>query len=62
MPTRPRYPPARPARHYRRGGDDLRSRGYDVLSLFRTDEEGRLSVNEAFPQRQEAARAARRVV
>lgn len=30
------------------GGDSLRSRGYDVVSVFRTDEEGRLSVNEEF--------------
>ena len=48
------------------GGGDLRSRartgarrgGYDVLSLFRTDEEGHLSVNEAFLERLEAAQAA----
>ncbi len=36
------------------GGDALRSRGYDVISIFRTDEEGRLSVNEAFLERLEA--------
>jgi orotate phosphoribosyltransferase len=40
------------------GGDGLRSRGYDVLSLFRTDEEGRLFVNEEFLKRREAAQAA----
>jgi orotate phosphoribosyltransferase len=40
------------------GGEGLRSRGYDVLSLFRTDEEGRLSVNEEFLRRLEAAQAA----
>ncbi len=39
------------------GGDALRSRGYDVVSLFRTDEEGRLSVNEAFVERLETAQA-----
>ena len=39
------------------GGDALRSEGYDVLSLFRSDEEGRLSVNEAFLSRLEAARS-----
>lgn len=37
------------------GGDALRADGYDVVSLFRTDEAGRLSVNEAFLQRLEAA-------
>ena len=42
------------------GGDALRSEGYDVLSLFRTDEEGRLSVNEAFLSRLEAARSTAR--
>ncbi len=40
------------------GGGHLRSRGYDVLSVFRTNEEGWLSVNEEFLQRLEAARAA----
>lgn len=39
------------------GGDDVRSRGYDVVSLFRTDEEGQLSVTEAYLSRLEAARA-----
>ncbi len=39
------------------GGDALRSRGYDVVSVFRTDEEGRLSVNEEFLIRLEAAQA-----
>ena len=39
------------------GGDALRTRGYDVLSLFRTDEEGRLSINEEFLSRLEAANA-----
>ena len=42
------------------GGDALRSNGYDVLSLFHTDEEGRLSINEAFLSRLEAARSAAR--
>ena len=42
------------------GGDALRSQGYDVLSLFRTDEEGELSINEAFLSRLEAARSAAR--
>jgi orotate phosphoribosyltransferase len=37
------------------GGDALRSRGYDVLSIFRTDEEGRFSVNEEFLRRLQAA-------
>ena len=41
------------------GGDQLRSKGYDVISLFRTDEEGRLSVNPAFLERLAAATAAR---
>ncbi len=40
------------------GGDALRSRGYDVVSIFRTDEEGQLSINEAFLERLAAARAA----
>jgi len=40
------------------GGDALRARGYDVVSIFRTDEEGRLSVNDEFVRRLEAARAA----
>ena len=40
------------------GGDALRSRGYDVLSIFRTDEEGQLSVNEEFLRRLEAAQVA----
>ena len=39
------------------GGDALRSRGYDVVSVFRTDEDGRLSVNEAFVERLETAQA-----
>ena len=42
------------------GGDALRSEGYDVLSLFRSDEEGRLSVNETFLSRLEAARSTAR--
>jgi orotate phosphoribosyltransferase len=33
------------------GGDALRRGGYDVLSIFRTDEEGQLSINEAFLER-----------
>jgi orotate phosphoribosyltransferase len=41
------------------GGDALRAKGYDVLSLFRTDEDGRLSVNDAFLERLAAAQAAR---
>lgn len=40
------------------GGDTLRAKGYDVLSLFRSDEEGRLSITEAFVERLEAARTA----
>lgn len=40
------------------GGDALRSRGYDVLSIFRTDEEGQLSVNEEFLRRLQAAQVA----
>ncbi len=40
------------------GGDALRERGYDVVSLFRTDEEGQLSINEAFLQRLEVAQTA----
>ncbi|OGO50208.1 MAG: orotate phosphoribosyltransferase [Chloroflexi bacterium RBG_16_68_14] len=39
------------------GGDALRTRGYNVVSIFRTDEEGQLSVNEAFLERMEAAQA-----
>ena len=42
------------------GGDALRSEGYDMLSLFRTDEEGELSINEAFLSRLEAARSTAR--
>jgi orotate phosphoribosyltransferase len=41
------------------GGDALRARGYDVVSLFRADEEGRLTVNEAYVARLEAATATR---
>jgi len=41
------------------GGDGLRSRGYDVLSVFRTDEEGHLYTNDAFLARLEAARGVR---
>lgn len=40
------------------GGDALRAKGYDVVSVFRTDEEGRLSVNEAFLERLKAAASA----
>ena len=36
------------------GGDLLRDSGYDVLSLFRTNEEGVLSVNQDFLRRIEA--------
>jgi orotate phosphoribosyltransferase len=39
------------------GADALRSLGYDVLSLFKADEDGRLSVNETYLQRLEAAQA-----
>ena len=42
------------------GGDALRARGYDMLSLFRTDEEGHLSVSEAFLERLAAAQTASR--
>ena len=41
------------------GGDALRAKGYDVLSLFRTDEAGRLSITEAFTDRLAAATSAR---
>jgi len=37
------------------GGDALRAKGYDVLSLFRTDEEGRLSITGEFQARLQAA-------
>ena len=37
------------------GGDSLRQRDYDVISLFRADEEGTLSVNEEFLHRLEEA-------
>ena len=33
------------------GADTLRSDGYDVVSLFRADEEGRLYVNEQYVER-----------
>ena len=33
------------------GADTLRSDGYDVVSLFRADEEGQLSVNEDYVKR-----------
>lgn len=39
------------------GAEDLRAR-YDVVSLFRSDETGHLSVNPDFVRRLEAARAA----
>ncbi len=39
------------------GADALRARGYDAVSVFRADAEGRLSLNEAFLERLEAARA-----
>jgi orotate phosphoribosyltransferase len=42
------------------GGDALRSQGYDVISLFRTDEEGQLSVNDAFLERLAASQATSR--
>lgn len=37
------------------GGNDLRSRGYDVLAVFRTDEEGWLYINDEFLRRLEAS-------
>jgi orotate phosphoribosyltransferase len=37
------------------GADDLRGRGYDVPSVFRTDEEGRLSTSEEFLRRRAVA-------
>ena len=40
------------------GGDALRAKGYDVLALFRTDEQGHLSITEAFTDRLAAAAAA----
>lgn len=40
------------------GGGALRARGYDVVSVFRTDEQGQLSVSEAFRKRLEAVKAA----
>ena len=39
------------------GGDALRRGGYDVVSIFRTDEAGRLSISEAFLERLAATRA-----
>ena len=39
------------------GADKLREQGLDVVSLFRADEEGQLSVNPAFLERQAAATA-----
>ena len=33
------------------GGDKLRADGYDVVSLFRTDEDGNLTTNESFLER-----------
>ncbi len=39
------------------GADALRKQGLDVVSLFRADEEGQLSVNPAFLERQAAATA-----
>ena len=40
------------------GADKLRAEGYDVISLFRTDEGGQLSVNDTFLERLAAAQAA----
>ncbi len=37
------------------GADVLRDEGYDVVSLFRADEEGKLSVNEGYLERLSAA-------
>ena len=39
------------------GADALRKQGLDLVSLFRADEEGQLSVNPAFLERQAAATA-----
>ncbi len=39
------------------GADALREQGLDVVSLFRADEEGKLTVNPAFVERQAAATA-----
>lgn len=41
------------------GADALREQGYDVVSLFRADEEGKLTVNEAYVERLDAAQRAR---
>ncbi len=40
---------------YEGGADTLRDEGYDVVSLFRADEAGELSVNEAYLERLAAA-------
>ena len=40
------------------GGDKLRADGYDVVSLFRTDEDGKLTINESFLERLAAAQKA----
>ena len=42
------------------GAGALREEGYDVLSLFRADDEGRLSINDEYLRRLEAAQAAAR--
>ncbi len=39
------------------GADTLRNEGYDVVSLFRADEEGKLSINEAYVERLSASTA-----
>jgi orotate phosphoribosyltransferase len=39
------------------GADTLRAGGYDVVSIFRTDEAGNLSINEEFLRRLERAQA-----
>lgn len=44
---------------HERGADSLRERGYDVLTLFRTDQEGQLLVDEQFLRRSRAAPQAR---
>ena len=40
------------------GADKLRAEGYDIVSLFRADEAGQLSVNESFLERLTEAQAA----
>lgn len=40
------------------GAETLRSRGYDVVSLFRADEQGQIAVNPDYERRLQAAQAA----